>query len=99
MIKVVWTYRARGRLQDIYEKIAEDQPSNADQFLDQLIERGDSLTEQHFRGRMVPEYENPTIREVFEGEYRIIYQAGDSVVTILTVRGFAELLPTDPKHI
>lgn len=48
---------------------------------------------------MVPEYDNPSIREVFEGEYRLIYQMQDSTVAILTVRNFAELLPTDPKNL
>ncbi|WP_250656195.1 type II toxin-antitoxin system RelE/ParE family toxin [Alkalimarinus coralli] len=99
MTGVVWTYRARGRLQEVYRKIAEDQPSNAKHFIERLIERGDSLAEQSFRGRMVPEYENPTIREVFEGEYRIIYQTQESMIAILTIRGFAELLPSDPEKL
>lgn len=99
MTQVVWTYRARGRLRDLYERIAKDQPVNADRFMERLFERGDSLAEYAFRGRMVPEYDNPSIREVFEGEYRLIYQMQDSTVAILTVRNFAELLPTDPKNL
>ncbi len=99
MIEVVWTYRSRDRLRELYERIAEDQPVNASRFINRLIERGDSLAENAFRGRVVPEYENPIIREVFEGNYRIIYQTQDRVIAILTVRGFAELLPTDPKSL
>lgn len=99
MIKVVWTHRARERLREIYNKIAEDQPVNAERFVEALIERGDSLKEQSFRGRVVPEYENPTIWEVFEGNYRIIYQTQEQTASILTVRGFAELLPVDPQDI
>lgn len=99
MIQVVWTYRARGRLQEVYRRIAQDQPANADSFIERLIARGDSLAEQAFRGRVVPEYENPTIREVFEGEYRIIYQTQEHMVAILTIRGFAELLPSNPQRL
>lgn len=46
MIEVEWTHRARGRLRDLYASIAEDQPMNAERFIEQLIERGDSLAEQ-----------------------------------------------------
>lgn len=99
MMDVLWTYRARGRLQEVYRRIAEDQPINAERFIERLIERGESLAEQPFRGRVVPEYESSTIREVFEGEYRIIYHIQAHTVTILTVRNFAELLPVDPERL
>lgn len=36
--------------------------------MDRLIDLGDNLNEYTLRGRMVTEYKNPTIREVFEGE-------------------------------
>ncbi|MBL4827258.1 MAG: type II toxin-antitoxin system RelE/ParE family toxin [Spongiibacteraceae bacterium] len=84
-MKVVWTARAGSRLQDILEYIAKDQPVNAEKWVDQLIERGDSLSEYPSRGRMVPEYQDPAIREVFEGDYRIIYWLLVSRVDILTV--------------
>jgi len=64
MIEVIWTFRARDRLKGIYNKIAEDQPLNAERFIDKLIARGESLAEQPLRGRMVPEYQNQIIREV-----------------------------------
>lgn len=99
MIHVLWTHRARIRLAEIHQKIAEDQPINADRFLERLIERGESLASHSFRGRMVPEFENQTIREVFEGNYRIIYQTQEQGVVILTVRSFFELLPADPKDV
>jgi len=43
MIEVLWTHRARERLREIYQKIAGDQPVNADRFIDKLIEQGDNL--------------------------------------------------------
>ena len=94
-MRVVWTLRARYRLQQILEHIAEDQPENAERFVDRLIERGDSVGEQPRRGRMVPEYQDKTIREVFEGNYRIIYKILPERVDILTVRHGSRLLPIE----
>ena len=67
---VIWTDRVRFRLKEIYDYIARDQPQNARNWVDQLIKRGDSVGEQSWAGRQVPEYEEETIREVFQGDYR-----------------------------
>jgi toxin ParE1/3/4 len=94
-MKVVWTYRARVRLQQILEYIAEDQPINAERWIDQLIERGDSLATQPDRGRAVPEFQDVNIREVREGAYRIIYRRRQGRIDILTVRHSSQLLPIE----
>lgn len=94
-MKVVWTRRARYRLQQILEYIAEDQPVNAERWVNMLIDRGDSLKDLPERGRMVPEYHDPEIREILEGAYRIIYRLHSERVDILTVRHSSQLLPTE----
>ena len=91
-MEVIWTERARYRLREIYDHIAKDQPRNAVRWVDQLIKRGDSVGDQPWVGRMVPEYQDETIREVFQGDYRIIYEISSSV-SILTVRHGSQLLP------
>lgn len=70
---VIWTYRARQRLKEIYHYIAEDQRGNAAKWIDRIIKRGDSTREKPWMGRMVPEYKDDTIREILQGDYRIIY--------------------------
>ena len=90
---VIWTHRARRRLQEIYDYIANDQPQNAEKWINHLIERGHKTAEQPWMGRMVPEYEEETIREVLQGDYRIIYQITASRINILTVRHGSQLLP------
>lgn len=65
-MKVVWTRRARYRLQQILEYIAEDQPVNAERWVNKLIDRGDSLKDMPERGRVVPEYYDPDIWEILE---------------------------------
>jgi toxin ParE1/3/4 len=94
-MKVAWTRRSQLRLAQIFEYIAKDQPENASRFVDRLIERGDSVGANPRRGRVVPEYQIDTIREVFEDDYRIIYSIGTERVDILTVRHGSQLLPID----
>ena len=94
-MKVAWTRRSLYRLRQILDYIAKDQPRNAAHFVDRLIQRGDSIGEQPRRGRVVPEYQDDTIREVLDGDYRIIYKIRLERIDILTVRHGARLLPVD----
>lgn len=98
-MRVAWTQRAMYRLQQILAYIAQDQPGNAERFVNRLIDRGDSLGEQPRSGRMVPEYRDRTIREVSEGDYRIIYRILPERVDILTVRHGSQLLPIDIQRL
>ena len=36
-------------------------------------------------GRQVPEYESDNIREVFEGQYRIIYQINENNINVIAI--------------
>ena len=48
---------------------------------------------------MVPEYQDPGIREVVEGQYRVIYQVTASEIHVLAVIHGARLLPPElPKE-
>jgi len=78
-VKVIWSARALLRLKQIQDYIAEDHQENAKRCVAQLIDRWDSLVEQPYRGRPVPEYPNTAVREVREGDYRIIYRVFASV--------------------
>jgi toxin ParE1/3/4 len=90
---VIWTHRAKRRLKEIKDYIAQDQPQNAEKWIDRILERGNNLVEQPRIGRIVPEYEVKTIREVLLGDYRIIYQITPSRINILTIRHGSQLLP------
>lgn len=90
---VVWTHRARQRLTEVYDYIARDQPRNARNWVNRLLQRGDGIGHQPWIGREVPEYEEETVREIFEGDYRIIYQVTPSRIEILTVRHGSKPLP------
>jgi toxin ParE1/3/4 len=98
-MQVAWTRRSKYRLRQILERIAKDQPVNAVRFVGRLIDRGDSVEYQPYRGRIVPEYQDETIREVFEGDYRIIYKIWPERIDILTVRHIAQLLPVEASSL
>ena len=59
-----------------------------------VVER---LTVFSYSGRIVPEVNNPAIREIILGSYRIVYRVKDEVVEILTVCHGARLL--DPSRL
>lgn len=83
---VVWTDQAYERLTEIQEYIAEEEvPSHANRLIEKLIEKGDSLSEFHNRGRIVPELGLEDVRELVEGNYRIVYRVKINKVQILSV--------------
>ncbi len=94
-MRVVWTTRAQARLAQIHEYIAKDQPGNADRFIDRVTRHGDRVGDHPYAARMVPEYQQEDLREVFEGAYRIIYRILPDRVDIMTVRHGAQLLPEE----
>jgi addiction module RelE/StbE family toxin len=73
MVKIIWTELAVDDLKLIHEYISKDSKRYADRFIEKIIERVDQL--EHFpkSGRVVPEFDLPTIRELIDGNYRIIY--------------------------
>jgi toxin ParE1/3/4 len=92
-MKVIWTPRAQQRLQEIHDHIAKDQPGNATRWIASVLDRGEQIGDQPRSGRVVPEYQRETIREILEGDYRIIYRIRSQQVDVLTVRHGARLLP------
>ena len=47
---------------------------------------------------MVPEYQDPDIREVMEGQYRVIYEVTAREIQVLAVIHGAQLLPPEPPR-
>ena len=80
-----WTPEALHRLREIEEFIAADHPRTAAKFIDALIGKDESLRIQSERGRIVPEFGTPAIREIVFKGYRIVYRVHKAAVIILTV--------------
>lgn len=84
-MKIIWTKESLNRLIEIEEYISKDSPERAVKFIDKLINRGKSLEQFPIKGRIVPEFSNPAIREIFEQNYRIVYRITETRIEILTV--------------
>jgi toxin ParE1/3/4 len=98
-VRVHWTARARARLAAICKYIAKDSPQAAAQIELRLLLRSRQMGEFPRAGRMVLDYERDDIRELIEGNYRLIYRIKAEQVDVLTVMHTAQLLPSDVQTI
>lgn len=85
MMRLIWTGESLKRLIEIEDFIAENNPVEAEEFIDFLIERTELLSENPRMGRIVPEFSSPEIREIIVRNYRIVYRLKESIIEILTV--------------
>lgn len=82
---------------DIYEYIAQDSKQYATRTVDRLTKTSENLIDFPEIGRKVPEYDFDDIREIFEGQYRLVYRIKKNQVDVLAVIHGARLLPDDIK--
>ena len=72
MAKVVWTEPALKDLEVAVRYIAMDSPRYAERFSKRLVQAPRTLKEYPSLGRIVPEYQRSSLRELIHGAYRII---------------------------
>ena len=94
-IKILWSPLAVDRVSEITEYIANDSPNAANQWVDSLFQSIERLEQFPQSGRMLPEFNNPKLREILFGQYRIIYRIEGNTVSILTVRHGKQILPDE----
>ena len=82
MVKIIWADLAIEDLQSIHDYIAKDSKTYASKFIELLIERVNQLESFPKSGRIVPEFSIDSIREVIEGNYRIILKTYENHIGI-----------------
>jgi toxin ParE1/3/4 len=92
MAEVKWTPQAIDDLEAICLFISRDAPSIAAVFAQRVFRATDRLVNYPRFGRVVPELELETIREILLANYRIIYRIKDDQIHILTIHHGARLL-------
>jgi plasmid stabilization system protein ParE len=92
-MKVRWTLPAVEQLQAIHAYIARDSVRYAKRMIDRITKRSTQIARFPRSGQVVPEYQNENIREVIEGNYRVIYQIESDGISVVAVFHGAQLLP------
>jgi plasmid stabilization system protein ParE len=92
MVKVEWSQTAVNDLQQIVEYIAHDKPATAELYRQKILSATRRLENFPRSGRIVPEKNDDTIREIIYGNYRIIYGLTETSVRIFTVHHASRLL-------
>lgn len=96
MVKVVWTNYAYLDLKDIYDYIAKDSKKYAHFQIRKLKGKTNILKNNPQSGRIVPEANQEDLRELIEGNYRIIYRIKNSErIDVLTIFHAARILQMD----
>lgn len=74
MIGVRWTESAQDDLAAIQQSLRQLSEQAADRLPGRLIERTALLSEQPRMGRVIPELGSELLRELIEGNFRILYE-------------------------
>ena len=93
MVKITWTDQSIDDIDIIAEFIAKDSLKYAKIQLQRFFDRVELLISHPNAGRIVPEVNDKTIRELILGNYRIIYKiVNNNQIDILTVHHSRRLL-------
>jgi plasmid stabilization system protein ParE len=83
-VEVIFAPRAERDLHSIASYIARrNSPEVAERFGNRLIDRALTLATLPERGRIVPEFGDPEIREIFFKTYRIVYRVRPGKVEVI----------------
>lgn len=89
---VVWAQSAYAALDEVVAYTAQDSRQAAVQVLERALNTAADLGTLSERGRIVPELDDPAIREVFVHRYRLLYRIeADRVAVIAFLHGARDL--------
>lgn len=95
MVEVRWTAQAADDLEAITQFIALDSIHHASVFAADTLATLEKIACFPASGRIVREFNEPSIREAIHGNYRIVYRTRPEVIEVLTIRHCARLLERD----
>jgi len=94
-LKITWSPLAAEQVRDIASYIALDKSSVAEQWIDKMFDSVEPLIDFPKSGRVVPELQINSIRELVQGNYRVIYKIQDNSISVLTVKSYRQQLRSD----
>ncbi|MDI1324343.1 MAG: type II toxin-antitoxin system RelE/ParE family toxin [Algoriphagus sp.] len=92
MVKLIWTDLAIDDLKSTHDYISLDSRVYARRQVSKIIKRVEQLQLQPQSERIVPEFSNENIRELIEGNYRLVYKTIEDKIFIVRIHHSARLL-------
>jgi addiction module RelE/StbE family toxin len=83
--RIVWSPRALDDIDSIASYISRDSTAHASTVVTKIVRVTRTLRRFPFAGRIVPEFEDESMRERFVYSYRIIYRVEGQIVTVAAV--------------
>jgi toxin ParE1/3/4 len=83
--RVVWSARALADVESIAAFIASDSPAYAKIVVKKIVKLTRQLARFPQSGRQVPEFQDPSLRELLAYSYRIIYKVEKEEIIIASV--------------
>jgi addiction module RelE/StbE family toxin len=74
MVRIKWLLAAKNDLKEIYDYISLDSKRYAKLQVERIQNKTEILKSQIEIGKIVEELNDPKVREIIEGNYRIIYR-------------------------
>lgn len=84
--KVIFTKEGRDDLEDIFFDIDKFSSKYAIEWSDKVFEKIELLAKFPYMGRFVPEIRIESIREIFVGQYRVIYEVRQDKIEIIAIK-------------
>ncbi len=95
MAEIIWSKFAIEDLKNIYDFIAKDSSFYAKRHINKLSERVSQLIKFPNSGRIVPEFNKTSIRELIEGNYRIVYNINGEKIEIVRIHHSSKSINPD----
>ena len=95
MANIIWSPKAVNELGRICDYIGENSEYYARLFAENVFKRIEQLALFPYSGRIVPEYNQPELRELIYQNYRIIYRVKADIIEIIWITHGARLLSED----
>jgi len=96
MVKINWTKLSFIDIESIRDFIAQDSQKYAIITIQKFYQKAQTLSAFPRKGRKVPEFDNPNIRELIIGNYRLIYRIiNEELIHILRIQSSYKQLKSD----
>ena len=96
MASVIWTDPGFESLEEARRYIAQQSPQTAQAVVERIVQATRQLETIPNSGRLLPDSDEPNVREIIVLNHRVIYRVRDDEVEILLVRHGARRLGDIP---